>query len=499
MQLKEAYSFFMLPFRLAKESPELGEYSLWQQAEIKVERDILFPYIQNWMQASANKHNRESLPQSAYNFDILTLKPSAGDNDNLRQRLADIRNRIRKTVRTAKTGLDFRVMQQEADLLSVKLFVNRQASVGLLIVPVSLEPSCLSMDNLISLNYALAKTDAQAPKLITPVKGQKPAAKGQEAAALQESSDKGLEASEGAQEIDSKAQETPARRQAAESAPEPAPWTMPSLMADMLADFGDTWQPFNRNRLRLFTYLRVGDTDRREELETDFLHIVRCENPKYVQSPEHSESEGMVRRTFKNIYIGASVEGGGIMTLSTPDEEAKKAGTSQHIMNFATASLSKRYLWVWIMVLLQRHILLELVDELTRLETSGGDDQTLERLHAMAERVTIMKTKTHFSDISDFTQHNQYYAFCVRNLLIREHFDEIGDKLAALDTLIASKASEGENRRNDRMTIILAILTIASVTCDAMTVLTLDRYNPVSGLILSVILILLLIYVWKKK
>ena len=276
-------------------------------------------------------------------------------------------------------------------------------------------------------------------------------------------------------------------------------WTLPSLFADMLADFGDAWRPFNRNRLRLFTYLRVSETEEREALETSFLQIVRCENPKYVQSPERSESEGMVRRTFKNIYVGASVEGGAIMTLSTPEEEAKAPGTSQHIMNFANAALCKRYLWVWIMVLLQRHILLELVNELTQLETEKADDQTLERLHAMAERVAILKTKTCFSDISDYSQHNQYYAFCVQNLLIREHFDEIGEKLAALDTVIASKASEGENRRNDRMTIILAVLTIASVTCDAMTVLTLDRYNPISGLILSAILILLLVHVWKQK
>ena len=470
MQLREGYTFLMLPFRLVSEQWKLDAQSLWQPAEIKLERDVLFPYIQNWMQASANSQNRESLPQSPYNFDIFTLKPSAGDDDTLRQRLADIRNRIRKPVRAAKLGLDFHVLQREADLMSVKLFVNSLASVGLLIVPIELEASCLSLDNLIALNYALAKTDAQAPKLEiaqppSPLKG----------------------------DVPSPQASSPPRGESERG------WTLPSLFADMLADFGDAWRPFNRNRLRLFSYLRVSETEERDALETSFLQIVRCENPKYVQSPERSESEGMVRRTFKNIYVGASVEGGAIMTLSTPEEEAKAPGTSQHIMNFANAALCKRYLWVWIMVLLQRHILLELVNELTQLETENADDQTLERLHAMAERVAILKTKTCFSDISDYSQHNQYYAFCVQNLLIREHFDEIGEKLAALDTVIASKASEGENRRNDRMTIILAVLTIASVTCDAMTVLTLDRYNPISGLILSAILILLLVHVWKQK
>ena len=113
----------MLPFRLVSEQWKLDAQSLWQPAEIKLERDVMFPYIQTWMQASANSQNRESLPQSPYNFDIFTLKPSAGDDDTLRQRLADIRNRIRKPVRAAKLGLDFHVLQREADLMSVKLFV----------------------------------------------------------------------------------------------------------------------------------------------------------------------------------------------------------------------------------------------------------------------------------------------------------------------------------------------------------------------------------------
>ena len=67
----------MLPFRLVSEQWKLDAQSLWQPAEIKLERDVMFPYIQTWMQASANSQNRESLPQSPYNFDIFTLKPSA--------------------------------------------------------------------------------------------------------------------------------------------------------------------------------------------------------------------------------------------------------------------------------------------------------------------------------------------------------------------------------------------------------------------------------------
>ena len=61
-------------------------------------------------------------------------------------------------------------------------------------------------------------------------------------------------------------------------------------------------------------------------------------------------------RTFNNIFVGASVEGGAMLTLSAPEDDVK--GASTFISNFAKASLLKRYLWVYLMVVLQRHALL---------------------------------------------------------------------------------------------------------------------------------------------
>jgi septum formation topological specificity factor MinE len=68
-----------------------------------------------------------------------------------------------------------------------------------------------------------------------------------------------------------------------------------------------------------------------------------------------------------------------------------------------------------------------------------------------------------------------------------------------LETVIASKKDESDDVKNNRLTIILAILTVASATCDTLTVLTLDKFNPISGIVLALALVVLLFAAWNWK
>ena len=82
---------------------------------------------------------------------------------------------------------------------------------------------------------------------------------------------------------------------------------------------------------------------------------------------------------------------------------------------------------------------------------------------------------------------------------IDEQYAEISEKMHLLETVAESRKNDREEVKSRRIELILMVLTIASGTCDALTVLTLDRDSPYSGIITALCLILLIAYVWNRK
>ena len=66
-----------------------------------------------------------------------------------------------------------------------------------------------------------------------------------------------------------------------------------------------------------------------------------------------------------------------------------------------------------------------------------------------------------------------------------------------LHTVIDGRKSEREEQKNDRLTIILAILTVASATCDTIDVLSGE--HPRMGITMAIALVAVLFYVWNKR
>ena len=482
MQLKENYTWMMVPLRIHADGLGLDGQGLWQPAEMKLETHVFYDYIEQWLLAKANTKNRETLPQDAQSYSIYTLRPSrkAADGDTpevqrLLARLSAWKTFAAAGWRQGRTGLSFRLLCDEQELMSVKLFVNDYARNGLLLIPMRLDRRDADVADLIALNYFQDKTDRQAP-LCT------------------------LDAD--MQTLDPRRTDSLHRMSEAmgldwsdEAGPQ---WTMNTLIGFLLGDFAGRYTLFNTSRLHLFTYLRVPRSEWKEtEGRADFIRIVRTQNTTYAPPLRHLDDDDLFLQTFDNIYIGASVEGGAMLVLSEPEDDAKGASTFVH--NFAKANLSKRYLWIYLMVVLQRHSLLGLIGELSDVNRGRDDERSLDELGHLLERLATIKTCTYYTHVSDYTQHNQFYDYCTRQMHIHEQYDEISEKMHLLETVAEGKKTEADEVRGRRLELILAMLTIISGTCDLLAILDLGGAMRAGGLTTVLLLILLIVVVWNRK
>lgn len=488
MELRESYTWMMVPLCIDEARWRVPEVGLWQPAELKLETQVFYDYIEQWLLAKANAANRQSLPQESQSYDIYTLRPSrkATADDSPEQqallgRLSAWRGLVGTTWRQQRSGLAFRFLDKEQELMSVKLLVNRFSRNGLLLIPISLDNRHAEVTDLVTLNYYQDKIDRQAPLCV-------------------------LDAD--LQSLDPRAVEK-YRRMASgmslryDEATGPQ-WTMNDLIGFLLSDFGDGCRLFNRTRLHLFTYLRVpreqwyadGAAGSRQG-KADFVRLVRSQNTTYNPPQRRLDDEDLLLQTFDNVYVGASVEGGAMLVLSNPEDDEKGSSTFFH--NFATANLSKRYLWIYLMVVLQRHALLQMIGELSDINRRQADERSLDQLEALLERLAMVKTCTYYTNVSDYTQHNDFYKYCARQMHIEEQYDEISEKMRLLETVVEGKKAEADDVRGHRLEIILAVLTIISGTCDLLSVLDLGGIKTAGGITTILLLILLIVVVWNRK
>lgn len=482
MELKENYTWMMVPLQINPTEWHLQETSLWQPAEMKLETQVFYNYIEQWLLAKANSTNRETLPQDEQSYSIYTIKPSrkATPGDTAEEQALQLRlsawARFNATIwRQQRTGLPFRLLNDEQELASVKLLVNSHSATGLLLIPISLQKQQATTDDLITLNYYQDKIDRQAPLCVP---------------------DADITAMD-PRRVESIRRMADGMALTWDEATGPQ-WTMNTIIDFLLSDFCGAYTLFNTTRIHLFTYLRVPQSQWQQEKGlTDLMRIVRCQNTTYNPVLTQPDGSDPFLRTFNNIFVGASVEGGAMLTLSAPEDDVK--GASTFISNFAKASLLKRYLWVYLMVVLQRHALLNLIGELSNINRQHTEERSLDALGQLLERLATIKTCTYYTHISDYTQHNEFYDYCTHRMHIDEQYAEISEKMHLLETVAESRKNDREEVKSRRIELILMVLTIASGTCDALTVLTLDRYSPYSGIITALCLILLIAYVWNRK
>lgn len=554
IKLREAYTYFILPFYMEEEFYENKE-SIWKETPLfNVEENFLYPYIQSFLQdrgretarlttiaqqqltkervekkiktgqstpelkeqiANAKRLieiNKETIAQKPHNYQIYSIKESIYEDgteqpEHITRQQQELNTKLQSwklaktlsyTVYDAnrKQDIRFGFPKDNQDFNSPKLIISPLAKVGFLIFCIKLNEKNYTLPDLANMNYLLHKTGkgqkvtctTDSSTIVVQLAKLQEKIEKQSNAKVKEEIAKGLP----------KLQTQLSMADTLFASTSGGKWAMTDLLHFLLDDFAPKMEHFNHSRLHLYTYYQLNGADinltaDQEQLMIDLARIARCQNQKYKLEIEDVKAANLCMRTFQNIYIGSSVEGGSMMSILPVEELEHPAFFS----SFHSDNFSKRYIWIYIMVLMQRYTLLHLIHDLTQVDNDNLDF-SLSKLREKVEHLAEVKVNTYFTDISDFTQHNQYYQFCSRSLRIQEHFQEIDEKMDILNLAIKRREETKEDKRSNRFAFLLALLTVASASKDGSDFVReyISKGHAILGLLVIVALCVLVWYVW---
>ncbi|MDR2918517.1 MAG: hypothetical protein LBV72_04000 [Tannerella sp.] len=455
--LKDSITVMLLPFSYEDEASFLlPESSIWERTHnFTVDKNYLYSHIQKFLTGNA------VLPKDA-NIDaqdcvIYSLK------DNIEQVAGDDKCILKvfgQTMRLmgkddAIDSVGFKLLNVKKNMASPKLILHPYSSVGLLMLSFELVSNGAKQDDLMSLNNKLHKIKSQPPLIRVELPAEVNEKKLEEVYKIYSSLHK-------YQLFKFKKEETEG-------------WYLYNLVAFLLFDFNPDKQQvgvtlFNNERFHLVTYFLIDYDEKDDEMIRNFIRISRGQDLKYKIMPGDTEYGKMYIQTFENIYLVSSIEGSAIMADS-------QQGALKFIDEFKGHFLS-RYLWIYLLAFLQRQILVTLSKELMDIDLD--DDVVGNSKNKLIDKLikqSKVKVNTYFTSISDYTQHNVFYRFCVRQLDVKQHFDEIKEKINDLDIILKEQelkikeqelklkedAKQSEKERNEELQILLGRLIIPQI------------------------------------
>lgn len=236
-------------------------------------------------------------------------------------------------------------------------------------------------------------------------------------------------------------------------------WTMRQLLESLMADFNGKYVRADDFRLHVFTYIQVGRIEKyTNDYLDDFSRIIRCQDQDYLVLPT-SSGHNVYEPLFKNVYIGSTVEGGGVMTIQQgPGDDFMKS--------FANGPLTHSYLWVYLLVLMQRHTLLRMSQELAEEYGYSGHDlnSRMDRLRQLTRKMSKTKINTYFTDVSDHSHLNALYLFCCQNLSVDRYFADVDNKLATLKETLEQLHDEQTELFDKQQNMILKWVGVLALT-----------------------------------
>lgn len=500
MELKSTQSFMMIPFHYEGIKEEIHEWKnvldedFWSLSKIKAEDDILFPYIQNFLQNSINGSNSVLKPHDYRIFSLNTNK-----NPGLK-----VIYKNHMAINTEGRNIIFNFLDDINTLRSTKLIISPNASVGVLMIALELDLKKNSdIKDLMDLNYHIHKTHTQRipiyledqlciEDLKLESENETDADRKAKLKDLFGKKEEGLKTK--MKNMECIYQLTKPSKKKSDNTGIKF-WNLDDLLNLLFSSIKLKCVSFNPNRCHHFTYYHADTKDCDNELKTDFLRIVHSENKKYEVVDDVNES---IIKTFENVYIGSSVEGSAVMTLNNENNE-------QFFSEFSRGNL-QRYIWIYMMIAVQRYILLYMLERLTDIDdhNSGPSKVSLKHLRGFYRKLNEIKVNTYFTDISEFSHQNKFYQFCSRQLGIQRFFIEIDQKMQSLNDDLIQLSNFKKEKSQRILAYIVAILTIASASNDGLgwikQVFHIDDIETIStiGTYLPVIFFVLIFIIWKK-
>ena len=504
-------TLFIIPFHYGEENENQslfegqqnfivheGDDSVWtletQMLTDEKEGSVIYPYIMSFLQGQMMDEGNDVEGRLVI-YSIADIDRRTNQESKFEQRtiIKKFWNKFSQSTHTVDVGtkdtpriLSFRFFNGKHKTLKPHLFIFPSARIGLLSFGIELTTPDATTDDLKNLNYSLHKIAKPIAKCVC----------------------NGLNITGDVDSEQRKFKE--AAFNSARSFIEPHylnkkdlsrndnqdvmefTWSMKTLIDTLLKDIRGIVYIDNKNdkketpielftppRIHIFTYCGIDDSENKlaqSNILPELYRLSRCVNDKYLLPFENTNFHESYFQTFENVYVSSTIEGTAFIALS-------KEQNAKFFEGF-TGILALRYVWIYLLAMIQRYSLLNIDMMLTKLEADDAKDKnehnntSLEEsnekvkrhsamLWRLLESIRNIKVRCHFTDISPFTQHNEFYEHCCDRLHVNIAYDEIDHKTKALsltmghDLQLLQEANDKEIKtREDRMNLFLAIFAV---------------------------------------
>lgn len=237
-------------------------------------------------------------------------------------------------------------------------------------------------------------------------------------------------------------------------------WRLSDVISWMLAPLGDGVKMFEGYRAHIFTYLLVDGVQNLDDkgLRGDILNLVHGRNSRY-SSLDDEFDEGTMLRTFKNIYMGSSVEGGCMIGLLKHDD------SDGFMRSYHDTTFQSRFLWIYILAYMQRYVLLDIDSSIAGAAPTGNSMSPTEAddfRHRVAATCSA-RLSGFFSTISPYLHLDKIYSFLSSSFGLPALYRELDDKLRIFDTWLELASAERSSRFERFVKVggvLLAVLSI---------------------------------------
>lgn len=427
LEIKKAYTFFFVPFYY--QGTQFNNFThnrTWKLEDEKLSNegedgDVLYAYIMKFLQGQMYENNSDKDHLDIYRLSVdkntdwyknfwspfvnysNVAKISMGKNEKKEEIIHSVKFQL--------------LSGDEKGFKAPHLFIYKKAQIGILSFCIELAEKKNTISDLKLLNYHLHKIHQPMCQLVCPQLS---------------INSKRVFSSESERLFEEK-KLCQARMEIASFNPEKTyspygefTWNMRGLVDMWLQNIEFTL--FSNIRMHVFTYCQIDDSENevltKDQLLPDLLRLSRCVNDKYQLPFSDLECDGATLQSFDNIYMASSVEGTAIIAVA---KKANKGFVSQ-----MDGIVKLRYIWVYLLVIVQRYTLLNMNRHLMEVEASNNEDA----LWDVMKTIKNVKIRCYYTDVSPYTQHSQFYQLCCKNLHVKDAFNEIDQKTKALNLVI---------------------------------------------------------------
>ena len=556
LEIKKAYTFFMVPFYYEGEWDDIHKYiSRWQpQQEEMYKEDILYPHI---MELFKQTTPQKELPTNRLKIYQLRTDDKGSESEFFFDRILGKKNvAIIEDMPTGDNNpypIPFSFLNEGNN--APHLFISPTAKIGIMTLCAKLGSGC-DIQDLQSFNYFLHKRN----EIKDIVVGEKEMPNGKIKKIIDKrttnyrvicpspETNKSLSdgdimnsivqylSPDGYKQLINEVQN---------NNNEHINWDLNFFISFLLntLEWKSQIKYFNKERIHIYTFCSIDDTESKNKTISDdiipeALRLSRVVNNKYLLPFDIMVQKGAFLQTYQNIYFSSSIEGTSMICLEK-DINKVFIGDMQNMFN-------RQYLLVYLLVLLQRYTLLSIDRRLT--EYDARNDNTDNGLWDLINLICEIKVNCYYTDVSVYTHHSQFYQHCCKNLHIPDTFKEIDEKVELLklttdrrmqqlmkeqkalqeveakkleaererqkqreadekaqreeQLLMEAKEKDAAERRQRILNWIVGVLTIAQVMQAAYELLKVEEQKDYGSLYISLVMgaicaILLLTLMWK--